>query len=272
MAGGGARTIFGRRTDGDGAHDRRRAREIAPASPPKLLDLGSDRHSEVAARAIPYAEGCHVLPISPLLAWFFTLVLLLLAGRATARLTISGPLSPAERNRELGHAAMGFGMAVLIAPGVPRPPLTVSACFFSALAAFAAFDWGRRAVARFRGRAVDSCGPTDHGAHLLDPHHAIVGVAMVVMLLRPMGAAGGATGMAGMSGMTMAGMGTGSTPGTAVLLLLAYIWIAALLLGIGMTRVLAAEPAESSAVLSSPATVYACELAMTVLTGLMLLS
>jgi hypothetical protein len=201
-----------------------------------------------------------VLPISPLLAWFFTLVLLLLAGRATARLTISGPLSPAERNRELGHAAMGFGMAVLIAPGAPRPPLAVSACFFSALAAFAAFDWGRRALARFRGGAVDSCVPTDHGALLLDPHHAIVGVAMVVMLLRPM------------SGMTMAGMGTGSAPGTAVLLLLAYVWIAALLLGIGMTRVLAAEPAESGAVLSSPATVYACELAMTVLTGLMLLS
>ena len=212
-----------------------------------------------------------MLPISPLLAWFFTLVLLLLAGRATARLVISGARVPAERNRELGHAAMGFGMAVLLVPGMPRPPLVVSVCFFSALAAFAAFDWGHRAVARFRGRAVDSCAPTDHGAMLLDPHHAIVGVAMVVMLLRPTSAGGMAsmTGMAGMAGT--AGM-TGSSPGTAVLLLLAYVWIAALVLGVGMTRVLAAEAGESGAVLSSPATVYACELAMTVLTGLMLLS
>jgi len=199
-----------------------------------------------------------VLSISPLLAWFFALVLLLLAGRATARLLSSEPLMPTQRHRELGHAAMGFAMAVLLIPGVPRPPLVVSVCFFSALAAFAAFDWGRRAVARSRGKAVDSCVPADHGA-LLDPHHAIVGVAMVVMLLRP-------TGMANMAGMTE------SSPGTAVLLLLAYVWIAALVLGFGMTRVLATDAGESGAILSSPATVYACELAMTVLTGLMLLS
>ena len=211
-----------------------------------------------------------MLSISPLLAWSFTLVLLLLAGRATVRLMISDSLATTERNRELGHAAMGFGMAVLLVPGVPRPPLVVSVCFFSALATFAAFDWARRAIARLRGKAVDSCTSTasDHGTLLLDPHHAIVGVAMVVMLLRPAGMAG----MAGMSGMSGMSGATGSAPGTAVLLLLAYVWIAALVLGVGMTRVLAADTGETGAVLSSPATVYACELAMTVLTGLMLLS
>jgi Domain of unknown function (DUF5134) len=205
-----------------------------------------------------------VLQISPLLAWFFTFVLLALAGRATARLLSSESLTAPERNRELGHAAMGFGMALLLVPGVPRPPQVVSVCFFAVLAAFAAFGTARRALARSRGRAVDSCAHSDHGTStlLLDPHHAIVGLAMVVMLLRPTGM----TSMAGMSGMT------GNAPGTTVLLLLAYVWIAALVLGIGMTRVLAAGTEESGAVLSSPATVYACELAMTVLTGLMLLS
>jgi hypothetical protein len=78
-----------------------------------------------------------------------------------------------------------------------------------------------------------------------------------------------------MSGMTM----TSAGPGVAVLVLLAYVWLAALVLGYGMTRVLSAEGSspvwvsgDSGALLSSPATVYACELAMTVLTGLMLLS
>ena len=92
----------------------------------------------------------------------------------------------------------------------------------------------------------------------------------------------------------------GAAPSTAMLFFLAYVWIAALVLGYGMTRVLAAErtvpavaglpgvgvgvgdgtgaadaiavTANSGALLSSPATVYACELAMTVLTGLMLLN
>jgi hypothetical protein len=214
-----------------------------------------------------------VLSISPLLTWFFTLVLLLLAGRATARLAVSAALTPTERNRELGHAAMGFGMALLLVPGVPRPPQVVSVCFFSALAAFAAYGWARRALARSRGRAVDSCGPTDRGALLLDPHHAIVGLAMVVMLLRPTGMANTA-GMSAMAGMAGVGGSAGEAPGATVLLLLAYVWLAALVLGIGMTRVLAvgADAEESGAVLSAPATVYGCELAMTVLTGLMLLS
>lgn len=205
-----------------------------------------------------------MLPISPLLAWSFTLVLLLLAFRATARL--AGSHLPAlDRNRELGHAAMGFGMAVLLVPGLPRPPLAVSVSFFAALAAWAAFDWARRVLARLRGRTVDSCAGSQ-GTHLLDPHHAIVSVAMVVMLLRP----GMGTGTAPMAGMTM----IGTSPGPAVLLLLAYVWIAALVLGVRMTRVLSTVSAsgETQTVLSSPATVYACELAMTVLTGLMLVT
>lgn len=208
-----------------------------------------------------------MLSISPLLAWFFTLVLLLLATRATARLAVSRP-SGLDRNRELGHAAMGFGMAALLAPGLPRPPLVVSVTFFAALATWATFDWAQRALARLRGRTVKSCaGTSSGGTHLLDPHHAIVSAAMVVMLLRPgMGTASAAH--------TMPGMAMGTSPGTAAVLLLAYVWIAALILGFGMTRVLASSAAsgETQAVLSSPATVYACELAMTVLTGLMLVT
>ena len=202
-----------------------------------------------------------MLPISPLLAWFFTFVLLLLAGRATARLALSR-LAGIERNRELGHAAMGVGMAVLLIPGVPKPPLVLSVSFFTALAALAAFDWGRRTWARLRGRTVDSCAG---GTHLLDSHHAIVGIAMIVMLLRP-GMSSAASTMPVMPDMT------GPAPGTAVVILLAYVWIAALVLGIGMTRVLADATTGTGSVLSSPATVYACELAMTVLTGLMLVT
>jgi hypothetical protein len=116
---------------------------------------------------------------------------------------------------------------------------------------------------------VDSCGPAE-GGRLLDPHHAIVGLAMVMMLLRPAG------GMGATGGATMPGMAMGATPNTTILLLLGYVWIAALVLGYGMTSVLAAPQPQhagtAGALLSSPATVYACELAMTVLTGLMLLN
>jgi len=217
-----------------------------------------------------------VLSISPLLAWFFTFILVLLAGRATARLVLARGhgatpgISSFPRNRELGHAAMSFGMALLLVPGLPRPPQAASVGFFAVLAALAALDWGRRAPGlswlRLRGReARETCAGTE-GGHLLDPHHAIVGVAMVVMLLRP----GMGTGTAPMAGMTM----IGTSPGPAVLLLLAYVWIAALVLGVRMTRVLSTVSAsgETQTVLSSPATVYACELAMTVLTGLMLVT
>ena len=240
-----------------------------------------------------------MLSISPLLAWFFTLVLILLAGRATARLVLARrtasapphPLSPSLRHREIGHAAMGFGMAALLAPGLPRPPQAVSVCFFAGLAAAAFLDWGRRLWDARHGRqTAGSCGSTAQRTHLLEPHHAIVGLAMVIMLLRPSGSAAG-------SGVTMPGMAMGgAAPSTTMLFFLAYVWIAALVLGYGMTRVLTAErttpavaglpgvgdgtgaagtvavAADSGALLSSPATVYACELAMTVLTGLMLLN
>lgn len=236
-----------------------------------------------------------MLSISPLLAWFFTVVLILLAGRATARLVLARrtafapphphPLSPSMRHREIGHAAMGFGMAALLAPGLPRPPQAVSVCFFAGLAALAFLGWGRRLWDARRGRpTAGSCGSATQRAHLLEPHHAIVGLAMVIMLLRPSGSATG-------SGVTMPGMAMGgAAPSTTMLFFLAYVWIAALVLGYGMTRVLAAErpapavaglggpgavvaaAADSGALLSSPATVYACELAMTVLTGLMLLN
>ncbi|MBR7839729.1 DUF5134 domain-containing protein [Actinospica durhamensis] len=212
--------------------------------------------------------------------WFFTLILLALAARAVARLVLaraSGGLPDAVRHAELAHAAMGLGMAILLVPGLPRPPTALSVSFFAALAAFAVFAWVRGVTARWRGRTTNcGCAPKN-SAHLLDPHHAIVGAAMVVMLLYP--AAGGmdmggasAGGMAGMAGMT--GAATGS-PAVTVLVFLGYVWLSALVLGYGMTRLLPAAAEVDGgalALLGSPATVYGCELAMTVLTGLMLLS
>jgi hypothetical protein len=210
---------------------------------------------------------------SALLSWFFTLVLLALAARATARLLLargSGELTGAARDAEVSHAAMGFGMAVLLVPGLPRPPTAVSLSFFAALTVFAVFAWVRRAASRLRGQMTNcGCAPKD-SAHLLDPHHAVVGAAMIVMLLRP--AAGMA--MDSMPGMTT--MPPTGAPGVAVLVFLAYVWVAALVLGYGMTKLLPAtvgvNGSGTGALLGSPATVYGCELAMTVLTGLMLLS
>jgi Domain of unknown function (DUF5134) len=216
-----------------------------------------------------------MLANSSLLSWFCTLVLLALAGRATARLALahgSGALGRSARHAETAHAAMGFGMAVLLIPGLPRPPTAVSLCFFAALTAFAVFTWGRGLTARVRGRATDcGCAPRD-ATHLLDPHHAVVGAAMIVMLLRPAADMDPGMGMGAMP--DMAALPTGA-PGVAVLVFLAYVWIAALVLGYGMTRLLPAivtpDAVGAQALLGSPATVYGCELAMTVLTGLMLL-
>lgn len=217
---------------------------------------------------------------SPLLAWFFTAVLLALAARATARLVLArapGGLTRPVRDAEISHAVMGFGMAALIAPGLPRPPTAVSLCLFAALTAFAVFTWARGTAARARGRAANcGCAPKE-SAHLLDPHHAIVGAAMIVMLLQP------GMGSQGMDAQAMPGMAAqaGGSPGVAVLVFLGYVWISALVLGYGMTRMLPSGggPALTlsagggpAALLGSPATVYGCELAMTVLTGLMLLS
>jgi hypothetical protein len=290
-----------------------------------------------------------MLSSSPWLAWFFASVLMALAVRAAARLALaraSGGLPAGVRNAEAAHAAMGFGMAALLAPGLPRPPTAASLCFFAALTAFAAFTWVGRVGARLRGRTTNcGCAPKD-STHLLDPHHAIVGAAMIVMLLQPgmgnrigagigagagIGSGGAGAGTGSGTGISadaltaMPGMMTQTTgaPSVAILLFLAYVWLSALVLGYGMTRVLPAVAGptladgvgrlggaevnanananarlpqtddvgmsararkvaglaravaggdSSMALLGSPATVYGCELAMTVLTGLMLLS
>jgi hypothetical protein len=134
----------------------------------------------------------------------------------------------------------------------------------------------RRAVARHLGTAVP-CRP----AHALEPHHVAVGLAMVVMAVR-MGpgaaAAGGMAPMPGMAGMqTDSGAGGGLSADLAVLAL-GYVWIAVVVLGIGLARSARPQPAGLGAVelrglelLGAPVTVYACELTMTVVMGLMLL-
>jgi len=55
---------------------------------------------------------------------------------------------------------------------------------------------------------------------------------------------------------------------------LLYVWVAVLVLGGGLVKAVTTRPVPNDAVaiLAAPVTVYACELAMTVVMGLMLLA
>jgi hypothetical protein len=92
--------------------------------------------------------------------------------------------------------------------------------------------------------------------------------------------------MAGMAGMPSMTDATGATSVTGIAgmpasaswlslgtLSLLYVWAAVLVLGGGLVKAVTARPVPSGAVaiLAAPVTVYACELAMTVVMGLMLL-
>lgn len=117
-------------------------------------------------------------------------------------------------------------------------------------------------------------------AHALEPHHVLVGLAMIAMAARMTSPAtdrgpgtGSSTGssMAGMPGMADGSSGTlWLTLGTLSLL---YVWAAALYLGAGLAKAVVAQPAPNgaAAILAAPVTVYACEVTMTVVMGLMLL-
>jgi len=260
-----------------------------------------------------------MLATRPVVGWLCVIVLAALAARSLVRLigdrTSAGralfdPSSPGcsrtSRVGEASHAAMALGMAAMAAVPMSGTAMSEAAAdvaprafeaYFAALAGFVAGTWlvraVRRAVARHRGATVP-CRP----AHALEPHHVAVGLAMVVMAVR-MGS-GGATagGMAPMPGM--AGMQTGSGAGGGLsadlaVLALGYVWVAVVVLGIGLARSVrlpqaASEPGDLElpdlelpglelpglelrglALLSAPVTVYACELTMTVVMGLMLL-
>ena len=243
-----------------------------------------------------------MLATRPVVGWLCVVVLAALAARSLVRLaadrtpagralieprtTLKNQSDPApgcsrtSRTGEASHAAMALGMAAMAA--VPMTGAWAAIAphvfegYFAALAASMAAIWlvraVRRAAARRRGATVP-CRP----AHALEPHHAAVGLAMVVMAARmgPGRATAGA--MASMPGMaasgTASGAGGGLSAGLAVLAL-GYVWIAVVVLGIGLTR--SARPQAVSGpgglgLLGAPVTVYGCELTMTVVMGLMLL-
>lgn len=219
----------------------------------------------------------------PFVGWLCVAVLSALAARSLARLAADRTAAGCARTSRVGeasHAAMALGMAAMAAVSAADAPAAVSPSafevYFAALAAFAGGAWlvrpVRRAAARRRGSDAP-CRP----AHALEPHHAAVALAMVVMAaqMRPHGgAAGGA--MASMPGMAAAsGSAAGNGLGAGLgVLALAYVWAAVVVLGLGLARS-AIPPTPSApgglALLGAPATVYACELTMTVVMGLMLL-
>lgn len=217
--------------------------------------------------------------IPPVVAWSCAAVLLVLAVRSAARLLAdrrdheraADPGVPGcaltSRTGDAVHLATAAGMIAMLLPlGLPPLALVV---YFSATTAFVGGSWllrvTRRQLALHRGGTA-ACRP----AHALEPHHAVVGLAMIVMAARmaDSGPAGVMSGMAGMAGMVAssgwAGLGT---------LALIYVWAAVLVLGGGLAKAASARPAPTGtvAVLAAPITVYACELAMTVVMGLMLL-
>lgn len=220
---------------------------------------------------------------SPLIDASCVAVLVLLAARSVLRLGRDrrrpggcGDGRPHHRGGEAAHLAMAVGMALMFLP-VPaaRPALAV---LFGAVVLFAATVWVADLVrsAQARRRRVERGRPPEHR---LEPHHVIVGSAMAVMALR----SPTAVGMAAMPGMAA---GSGATPGVVWLTLVGYVWLSVLVLGGGLARAFLAEaatdtglepglgtrPLDLGALLGAPSTVYACELAMTVVMGLMLLS
>jgi hypothetical protein len=162
---------------------------------------------------------------------------------------------------------MASGMVVMIVP-LGFPPIALAA-FFSGTTAFSGGAWLRRVLQRrlavSRG-GIAPCRP----AHALEPHHLIIGLAMIAMAARG-SSAGSAIGMTGMAGIT--GTATSASWLSVGTLSLLYVWAAVLVLGGGLVKAVTTRPVPDGtvAILAAPVTVYACELAMTVVMGLMLL-
>jgi hypothetical protein len=215
--------------------------------------------------------------IPPPAGWSCAAVLLALAARSAARLladrTAADPAAPGcsrtSRAGDAVHLVTAVGMAVMVLRVPLGPPPAALVGFFAATTAYVAGTWllrlSRRRLAERRG-TVAPCRP----AHALEPHHVVVGLAMIVMAARmtDSGSAGAMSGMAGMAGMDASA--SWLSLGT---LSLVYVWVAVLFLGSGLAKAASAQPAPNGtvAVLAAPVTVYACELAMTVVMGLMLL-
>lgn len=168
---------------------------------------------------------------------------------------------------------MAGGMVAMVVP-LGLPPVALIA-FFCATTAFSAGAWLRRVWRRrlaVRRGEVAPCRP----AHALEPHHLIIGLVMIAMAARMNGPGlgflgAGAGSMVGMS--AMAGMTASASWLSLGTLSLIYVWAAVLVLGGGLVKAVTTRPVPNDAVaiLAAPVTVYACELAMTVVMGLMLL-
>ena len=224
--------------------------------------------------------GLSMLPAAA--AWPSAAVLVALAVRSAARLAADrAPADPGlpacgltSRTGDAVHLAMAAGMVPMLVPlGVPPVALVA---FFGATTAFVAGTWlrgaTRRRLAAWRGAAVPC-----HPAHALEPHHVIVGLAMIVMAWHM---SSGTSAMSAMPGMATSSdqfpvstLVPASTLGTASTLALIYTWTAVVILGGGLAKAAAARPLPTDpvALLAAPVTVYTCELAMTVVMGLMLL-
>jgi Domain of unknown function (DUF5134) len=178
---------------------------------------------------------------------------------------------------------MALGMVAMVAMPMTAGSTYALEAYFGFGTAVEGGVWvaraGRRRTARLRGGVVP-CRP----AHALEPHHAVVGLVMVLMAARmsstptfSVGASTGSQSMASMPGMTAVPGGFGAALATFALL---YIWVAVVVLGGGLAKSALAQPAGPQppsrlpaglALLGAPVTVYACELIMTVVMGLMLL-
>jgi hypothetical protein len=190
-----------------------------------------------------------------------------------------------SRVGEALHAAMALGMAAMVIAPVTSGVAYALEAYFGIGAAVEGGVWAARAMrrrtARLRGGVV-SC----RLAHSLELHHAVVGLAMVLMAAHMSGGATLLMSSASMDSVSMSSQSMASMPGMAAgpggigtalaTLALLYIWVAVVVLGGGLAKSALAQPASPKlpaglALLSAPVTFYACELTMTVVMGLMLL-
>jgi hypothetical protein len=233
-----------------------------------------------------------MLASEPVVGWLCIGVLAALALRSLVTLS-AGRLRPTHgwsgheapggartgRFGEAAHAAMALGMAGMVAAPMTGAAPRVFEVYFAAGSAVEAAVWLVLARRRWAARARDATVRSRPAqAHALGPHHAAVGLAMAAMAAAMAGPADRSAAMAA-SMSAMAGMAPEPRSLGAVLatLALGYVWIAVLVLGGGLAKVAAGSgaactpPPAGLALLGAPVTVYACELAMTVVMGLMLL-
>lgn len=226
--------------------------------------------------------------LPPLTLWACVAVLVALAARSAARLALDRVAVRAAPGRHVGtaaeitHLAMALGMAAMLLP--TAPPGRAALWFFLGIGGLAAADCARGALRRLGrpGRATDG-----HRGHVLESHHVLVALAMAgTSWHAAASAAGGAMGpMSGMRDQASA-LGAGHLPGPLAAVCLGYVWLSLLPIGWGLARAIGPAPhphvigtagcagpgiGTAAAALAAPAMIYACEAAMTVVMGLMLL-